>query len=313
MYDLNAIMFEVNKSVTNDASYHVDTISRFKVDIIDVVLSYHDKDLMYVLSKDKTISLCTIKGVLLKTIVLEQNPVCLAIDSIDNKIVIGCESGEICFVSFTDGSNAEDEGFLKPSQNTIVSAPLLTTKKNDIKNSTAHTSIIQIHSKKVNTICYVPEDQRFVSTGDDCCIYSFNNEGKVISAVKNLKTPYYYLIPIDRQLLQENTTGVYKKSKLRAKVFKSFTKIINKNEVHSEVIAFNRVKKIKKPVFNKTVNIKTLINYMQYNKPVNMDGDHDSKQAVDSDELKKMKAENEKLKAINAKLLEVCTLLEDKP
>lgn len=311
VYDLHAILKSVNNKDINEANFLIYTISRFKSDIIDLVFSAHDKDLMHVLCKDKSVTLCTLKGHVLKTIVVEQSPVCIAIDNLDTNIVLGCDAGEICLISLSEGTGGQEEGFSKPSQNSANPAYILTKGKLNIKNSQVKTEVIQIHSKRVNTICYVLEDQRFISSGDDNCIHSFSKEGKIFSSVKNLKTPYYYLQVIDRQLIQESTAVNFKKNKQRAKVFKSFHKIINKADVPSEVVCLSRSKRIVKHKDDKVSNLKQILGYIYCQMKTKTEKEAEENKNGESDELMKLRQENEKLKTVNSKLLKICVTMED--
>lgn len=310
-FGLSQVYKEISAIDERDASSCLlDTISRFKTEIIDLVLSVHDRDLMYVLTADSCLSLCTVKGAILKIVTFEQTPTCLAIDTIDNCVAIGCESGEILIVLFNDSVNEKDEGFSKPSPNLHAQGLALTTKKQRIKVSTTRITAHAIHSKRVTCLCYVAEDQRFVSSGDDCCVYSFNNEGKILSAVKNLKTPYHYLLPIDRQLVQESTAAHSKKHKQRPKLFKQFAKIINKEAGQAEIVALSKNNKIRKTDVRKTFRLKGLLSYIQHSSS-NLQKIDVVVEKEECNELKKLREENDKLRVINSRLLEVCTLLEN--
>ena len=313
IYDLHAILKGINSETEiNEASYHIDTISRFKAEIVDVLFSHHDRDLMYVLSKDQSVNLCTLKGNVLKTIALSQSPQCMAIDNLDSLVVVGCETGEICVVSLAPGNAGEEEGFSKPSQNLLTNMSVLTMNKLALRNSNPKVSTIQLHGKRVNALCYVTEEQRFMSAGDDCCIYSFNAEGKTLSVVKNLKTPYCHLSVIGRHLVQESTTAGAKKQKQRAKVFKAFSKVINRAESPSEVVCIGRSKRISKPV-NRSNSVKQLLAYISCQLGNKADEETAESKIVEPAELLSLRKENEKLKTVNSKLLEVCVMLEDQP
>ena len=172
----------------------------------------------------------------------------------------------------------------------------------------------KIHKDAVTSILYLPEENRIVtgsSTGEICL---FNDKGVIVKRKEDSNIEILQFKLVNRTPVFFENIGAAKNAEMEhQRVFSAFSKVIGENAFtkNEMVVIKNRFKKIAKKKPCKLNLIDFLSSCVVENKGKTEEVIHPGVENKGSCQVEKLKKEIEDLKKVNAKLLNVCSKLDE--